>query len=117
MVEACGDAARTKWVIVIRVGSQRERAPSRGDLNGHPSTLVSRGGSRNMEPGEGTVKILGFKLFYRTYGTPAKGTFLCPHGGPGVTHDYLLPPEDLAQFGDPVVLMEQLGCGKSERPR
>src|SRR3989442_10900111 len=70
-----------------------------------------------MEPVEGTVKILGFKLFYRTYGTPAKGTVLCLHGGPGMSHDYLLPLEDLAQFGYRVLLMDQLGCGKSERPR
>src|SRR5947199_9009517 len=70
-----------------------------------------------MEPIEGYAKILGFNLFYRTYGTPTKGTVLCLHGGPGMTHDYLLPLEDLAQFGYRVVLMDQLGCGKSERPR
>src|SRR5437667_388643 len=49
-----------------------------------------------MEPTEGYVKILGFDLFYRTYGRPAKGTILCLHGGPGATHDYLLSLEDLA---------------------
>src|SRR2546426_12715883 len=114
MVEACGDAARTKWVIVIRVGSQRERAPSRGDLNDHPSTLVSRGGSPNMEPGEDYVKILGFKLFYRTYGTPTKRSVLCLHGGPGMLHDYLLPPGDPAQIGAQGRLSEQAGCGKTE---
>src|SRR3989442_1298438 len=70
-----------------------------------------------MEPIEGYVKILGFKLFYRTYGTPTKGTVLCLHGGPGMSHEYLLSLEDLAQFGDRVVLMDQLGCGKSQRPR
>src|SRR5206468_8559240 len=70
-----------------------------------------------MEPIEGYAKILGFKLFYRTYGTPTKGTVLCLHGGPGATHDYLMSLEDLAQFGYRVVLIDQLGCGKSERPR
>jgi len=70
-----------------------------------------------MEPIEGYVKILGFKLFYRSYGKPTKGTVLCLHGGPGATHDYLLSLEDLAQFGYRVVLIDQLGCGKSERPR
>ncbi len=70
-----------------------------------------------MEPVEGYVKILGFRLFYRTYGTPTKGTVLCLHGGPGMSHEYLLSLEDLAQFGYRVVLMDQLGCGKSERPR
>src|SRR5205809_6260573 len=70
-----------------------------------------------MEPTEGYVKILGFDLFYRTYGRPTKGTILCLHGGPGATHDYLMSLEDLAQFGYRVVLIDQLGCGKSERPR
>jgi len=70
-----------------------------------------------MEPTEGHVKILGFDLFYRTYGRPTKGTILCLHGGPGATHDYLLSLEDLAQFGYRVVLIDQLGCGKSARPR
>ena len=70
-----------------------------------------------MEPTEGYVKILGFNLFYRTYGKPTKGTVLCLHGGPGATHDYLLSLEDLAQFGYRVVLIDQLGCGKSEQPR
>ena len=70
-----------------------------------------------MEPIEGYVKILGFKLFYRMVGRPTKGTVLCLHGGPGATHDYLLSLEDLAQFGYRVVLIDQLGCGKSDRPR
>src|SRR5438132_12550494 len=70
-----------------------------------------------MEPIEGYAKILGFNLFYRTSGTPTKGTVLCLHGGPGMKHDYLLPLENLAQFGYRVVLMDQLGCGKSERTR
>ncbi len=70
-----------------------------------------------MEPKEGYVKVLGFKLFVRSYGEPVKGTVLCLHGGPGATHDYLLSLEDLAQFGYRVVLMDQLGCGKSDRPR
>src|SRR5256712_13656149 len=70
-----------------------------------------------MEPIEGYVKILGFNLFYRTYGRPTKGTVLGLHGGPGATPDYLLSLEDLAQFGYRVVLMDQLGCGKSDRPR
>ncbi len=70
-----------------------------------------------MEPVEGDVKVLGFRMFYRSCGEPTKGTVLCLHGGPGATHDYLLSLEDLAQFGYRVVLMDQLGCGKSERPR
>src|SRR2546426_9657823 len=70
-----------------------------------------------MEPIEGSPKFLGSTLFTRTYGKPTKGTALCLHGGPGAPHDYLLSLEDLAQFGYRVVLIDQLGCGKSDRPR
>jgi len=34
-----------------------------------------------------------------------------------MSHDYLLSLEDLAQFGYRVVMLDQLGCGKSERPQ
>src|SRR5207245_8994018 len=73
------------------------------------------GGGR-VDPAEGHVNTLGFNLFYRSYGTPVKGTVLCLHGGPGATHDYLLSLEDLAQFGYRAGLMDQLGRGTSDRP-
>lgn len=50
-------------------------------------------------------------------GEPRKGTLLCLHGGPGATHDYLLSLADLAPFGYRVVFLDQLGCGRSQRPR
>lgn len=70
-----------------------------------------------IEPSNGHVNVLGFKLYYRSFGRPEKGTVLTLHGGPGGTHDYLLPLADLAQFGYRVVLYDQLGCGRSERPK
>jgi proline iminopeptidase len=66
---------------------------------------------------EGYVELAGYKLFYRAFGERVKGTVLGLHGGPGATHDYLLPLADLAQFGYRVVLYDQLGCGKSEVPK
>lgn len=70
-----------------------------------------------MEETEGFAKVLGYRLFYRSFGAPTKGTVLCLHGGPGASHEYLLPLADLAQFGYRVVLFDQLGCGRSQIPR
>jgi proline-specific peptidase len=67
-------------------------------------------------PSDGYVKVLGFKLYYRSFGRPEKGTVLALHGGPGCGHNGLLPLADLVQFGYRVVLYDQIGCGRSERP-
>jgi proline iminopeptidase len=65
---------------------------------------------------EGFVKVLGFKLFYQCFGEPVKGNVLCLHGGPGMTHDYMLSIADLADQGYRVIFYDQLGCGRSELP-
>ena len=41
---------------------------------------------------------------------------LCLHGGPGSTHNYFEPLEQLAAGGRRVVVYDQLGCGNSDRP-
>ncbi len=63
------------------------------------------------------MRALGYRMFYRSFGTASRGTVLCLHGGPGASHEYLLPIADLAPFGYRVVLFDQLGCGHSERTR
>jgi proline iminopeptidase len=67
---------------------------------------------------KGYKEILGFRLFYRVF-EPAetKGNLVCLHGGPGASHDYLLPLADLANYGWRVVFYDQLGCGRSEVPK
>lgn len=62
------------------------------------------------------VTVNGFKLFYRFFGN-GENVLLCLHGGPGAMHDYLLPLGELGDDRVKVVLYDQLGCGKSERPR
>jgi proline iminopeptidase len=65
---------------------------------------------------EGYVPVLGFRLFYRSFGDGTRGVVLGLHGGPGASHDYLLPFADLAEDGYRVVLFDQLGCGRSDVP-
>jgi proline iminopeptidase len=70
-----------------------------------------------LERREGYASVLGFDLFYRQFGDPTKGDVLGLHGGPGATHDYLLPLADLASHGYRVTLYDQLGCGRSQVPK
>jgi proline iminopeptidase len=75
-------------------------------------------GSKRIVRTEGKVNVLGFDLFYRVFAPPVpRGTIVCLHGGPGATHDYLLPLRDLAKSGWRVVFYDQLGCGRSEMPK
>ena len=65
---------------------------------------------------EGFVSAGGHRLFYRRFGEPVRGTVLALHGGPGLTHEYLTPLADLAGAGYELVLYDQFGCGRSDRP-
>ncbi|MDV3278089.1 MAG: hypothetical protein LYZ69_06440 [Nitrososphaerales archaeon] len=62
---------------------------------------------------QGFVEVLGYRLFFRSFGRDERGTVLCLHGGPGATHDYLLPMADLSNHGYRVVFYDQLECGRS----
>jgi proline-specific peptidase len=47
---------------------------------------------------------------------PGKHPFLCLHGGPGASHDYLTPLHVLSERGRRVVFYDQLGAGNSDHP-
>jgi L-proline amide hydrolase len=69
---------------------------------------------------EGHVPFLGHRTWYRSVGEasdPARLPVLTVHGGPGATHAALEPLEALAEDGRRVVFYDQLGCGRSDRPR
>ncbi len=70
-----------------------------------------------MRSKEGFASVLGHDLFYRQFGEPTIGEVLGLHGGPGATHDYLVPLADLAAHGYRVTLYDQLGCGRSQLPK
>jgi L-proline amide hydrolase len=67
---------------------------------------------------EGYVDYRGYRTWYRAVGDLASGAvpLLALHGGPGSTHNYFAPLERLGNER-PVVLYDQIGCGKSDRPQ
>jgi proline-specific peptidase len=62
---------------------------------------------------EGRVRFRGYETWYRDVGPEETVPLLCLHGGPGSTHNYFEP---LEQLECRVVLYDQLGCGNSSRP-
>jgi proline-specific peptidase len=68
-----------------------------------------------MEQGNYLTLENGHRLWYRIAGTGPRLPLLVLHGGPGAGHDYL---ENLDKLSDqrPVILYDQLGCGKSDKP-
>lgn len=67
---------------------------------------------------EGYVDFRGYRTWYRVVGDLGSGAvpLLALHGGPGSTHNYFAPLEALAAER-PLVLYDQIGCGRSDRPR
>jgi proline-specific peptidase len=66
---------------------------------------------------EGFAEFRGYRTWYRVVGDQRseRAPLLALHGGPGSTHHYFAPLERLADER-PVVLYDQLGCGRSDRP-
>jgi proline iminopeptidase len=67
---------------------------------------------------EGHYEIQELKIYYKRFdaGEGAR-KLLTLHGGPGMSHDYLLPLSELAKRGITVLFYDQFGCGRSEEPR
>lgn len=72
----------------------------------------------------GTLLVRGLRLNYQVFDPPATSTPPSPsllpivmvHGGPGWSHDYMLPLKQQACRGRRVVFYDQVGAGLSERP-
>jgi proline-specific peptidase len=65
---------------------------------------------------EGRIAFRGFRTWYRDVGPKDGISLVCLHGGPGSTHWYFEPLEQLAEEGRRLVVYDQLGCGGSDRP-
>ena len=69
-----------------------------------------------MRAVEGRIPFRGFETWYRDVGPEDGVPLLCLHGGPGSTHNYFEPLEELGNAGRRVIFYDQLGCGASDRP-
>ncbi|TFY68649.1 hypothetical protein EVJ58_g884 [Rhodofomes roseus] len=65
---------------------------------------------------EGETFDTYFKVFGQLDGR-TRDPLVVLHGGPGLTHDYMLPLSNLATVGIPVILYDQLGNGLSTHLR
>lgn len=69
-----------------------------------------------MREVEGRFSFRGFHTWYRDVGPEGGIPLVCLHGGPGSTHYYFQPLEQLAEADRRLVVYDQLGCGSSDRP-
>lgn len=68
---------------------------------------------------EGFMPFGKYQTYYRVVGdlTSGQTPLLLLHGGPGSTHNYFEAFDELtARTGRPVVMYDQLGCGRSSMP-
>ena len=60
------------------------------------------------------IEVPDGRVWFRSTGEGGV-PLLCLHGGPGMAHNYIDPLEDLGHVRQ-VIMYDQLGCGRSERP-
>ncbi len=70
-----------------------------------------------MRHEDGFMKVSGLNLYYEKFLAERPfADLLTLHGGPGMSHDYLLSLADLSRSGVNVFFYDQFGCGKSDEP-
>lgn len=70
--------------------------------------------SQSLSPKEGYINVTGGKVWYKIVGSGDKTPLVLLHGGPGVPSYYLNPMASLSD-DRPVIFIDQLGCGRSDR--
>ena len=69
---------------------------------------------KELNQGEGYADVTGGKIWYKVVGEGNKTPLLLLHGGPGIPSYYLNPLSAISE-DRPVILFDQLGCGRSTR--
>lgn len=65
---------------------------------------------------EGTVDVTGGRVWYARVGDGDGLPLLILHGGPGAASHYMEPLAARLAAGRPVIVYDQLGCGRSDKP-
>jgi proline-specific peptidase len=69
-----------------------------------------------MEDTTGHIPVTGGNVWYRRLGGGQKLPILLLHGGPGAASYYMEPLAERLAEHRPVVIYDQLGCGRSDEP-
>ena len=70
--------------------------------------------NKYLEESEGFINVKGGKIWYKIKGSGSKTPIVLLHGGPGYPSYYLNPLLELSK-DRPVLIFDQLGCGRSDR--
>jgi proline-specific peptidase len=66
---------------------------------------------------EGLIEIDGGRVWFARLGKGRATPVLVLHGGPGAGHEYLAALTNRLSGTRPVIVFDQLGCGRSDRPQ
>lgn len=69
---------------------------------------------QSLAPKQGYIDVTGGKVWYKIVGSGSETPLVLLHGGPGVPSYYLNPMAELSK-DRPVIFIDQLGCGRSDR--
>lgn len=72
-------------------------------------------GFKTLNPRTGYLDVKGGKIWYRVVGKGGEIPLLMLHGGPGFTSYYLTALADSIAKERPVIIFDQLGCGRSDK--
>lgn len=67
-----------------------------------------------LSSGEGYIDVTGGKVWYKIVGSGTETPLVLLHGGPGYPSYYLNPLAELSK-NRPIIFLDQLGCGRSDR--